>query len=192
MQAVGKEMNVEVHAMLNPMSEPTGRAIGNALEVIEAIECLDGGGPADLRDLTLQLTATITGMPLDHLAELLDDGTARRKFDAIVAAQGGDPADLTRLAEIHRAPVIRDLSSPASGTVTRADAGIIGQTALQLGAGRALASDAVDPAVGIDRLIKTGERAHAGEPLCRIHARCDADAAMAASMLLNAFEIRTN
>jgi pyrimidine-nucleoside phosphorylase len=192
MQAVGKEMNVEVHAMLNPMSEPTGRAVGNALEVIEAIECLGGGGPADLRNLTLQLTATITGMTTERLAAMLDDGTARRKFDAIVAAQGGDPTDLNRLAEIQRAPVIRDLPSPASGTVTRADAGIIGQTALQLGAGRALASDAVDPAVGIDRLIKTGERARAGEPLCRIHARSDADADMAASMLLNAFEIRTN
>jgi len=192
MQAVGAEMNVETHAMLNPMNEPTGRAVGNALEVSEALECLDGGGPADLRELTLQLAATITRQSSAQLAAWLDDGSARRRFDELVAAQGGNPADLPRLAELHRAPVIRELPAVASGLLTKADAGVIGQTALQLGAGRALASDAVDPAVGIDHLVKTGESVQAGQALCRIHARSEADAEMAASMLGHAFDIRAD
>jgi len=192
MQAVGAEMNVETHAMLNPMNEPTGRAVGNALEVSEALECLDGGGPADLRELTLQLAATITRQSSAQLAAWLDDGSARRRFDELVAAQGGNPADLPRLAELHRAPVIRELPAVASGLLTKADAGVIGQTALQLGAGRALASDAVDPAVGIDHLVKTGESVQAGQALCRIHARSEADAEMAASMLGCAFDIRAD
>lgn len=192
MQAVGAEMNVETHAMLNPMSEPTGRAVGNALEVIEALECLDGGGPADLRELTLQLAATITRQTPAQLATWLDDGCARRRFEELVAAQGGNPADLPRLAELHRAPVIRELPASACGVLTKADAGVIGQTALQLGAGRALASDAVDPAVGIDRLVKTGESLQAGHALCRIHARSESDADMAASMLGHAFDIRAD
>jgi pyrimidine-nucleoside phosphorylase len=192
MQAVGAEMNVETHTMLNPMNEPTGRAVGNALEVIEALECLDGGGPADLRELTLQLAATITRQTPAQLAAWLDDGSARRRFDELVAAQGGNPADLPRLAELHRAPVIRELPAAASGVLTKADAGVIGQTALQLGAGRALASDAVDPAVGIDRLVKTGESVQAGQALCRIHSRSQADAEMAASMLSHAFDIRAD
>lgn len=192
MQAVGAEMNVETHAMLNPMSEPTGRAVGNALEVIEALDCLDGGGPADLRELTLQLAATITRQTPGQLATWLDDGSARRRFDELVAAQGGNPADLPRLAELHRAPVIRELPAATNGVLTKADAGVIGQAALQLGAGRALASDAVDPAVGIDRLVKTGESVQAGHALCRIHARSEADAGMAASMLGHAFDIRAD
>jgi thymidine phosphorylase len=109
MIAVGKEMGVEVHAVLNPMSEPLGRAVGNSLEVIESLECLDGGGPAELRAIVLDLAEKIAGVSRAELERLLDDGSARRKFDALVAAQGGNPADLSRLAEIHQAPVIREV-----------------------------------------------------------------------------------
>lgn len=192
MIAVGEAMGVEVHAALNPMNEPTGRTVGNALEVIEALACLDGGGPADLRALVLDLAEPIADIPRDRLEAFLDDGSARRKFDEIIAAQGGNPEDLPHLAEIHRAPIVRELLAPITGTVTQVDAGTIGQAALQLGVGRATLSDGVDFAVGFDRLVKTGEAVHAGHPLCRIHARTAADFDMAEAMLAQAVKISSH
>lgn len=183
MLEVGREMGVEVQARLNPMSEPTGRSVGNALEVSEALACLDGGGPADLRALVLDLSEAIAGVPRAALERLLDDGSARRKFAGLVAAQGGNPDDLERLAAIHRAPVIRDVPAPRGGTVSRVDAGLIGQAALQLGAGRARASDGVDFAVGFDHLVKCGESVHHGQSMGRIHARTEVDFEMAQAML---------
>ncbi len=189
MVAVGREMGVEVTALLHPMSEPTGRTVGNALEVIEALECLDGGGPADLRKVVLDLSEAIAGVPRTELERLLDDGGARRKFDELVATQGGKPEDLPRLAEIHRAPVIREVHAPAGGVVAKVDAGLIGQAALQLGAGRAKASDGVDFAVGFDHLVKTGDEIHHGQPLCRIHARSAVDFDMAEAMVERAIRL---
>jgi pyrimidine-nucleoside phosphorylase len=192
MVAVGQEMGVEVLTVLNPMKEPAGRAVGNALEVIEAIECLEGGGPADLRDIVLVLAEKIAGVSRMELERLLDDGRARRKFDDLVAAQGGNPADLPRLAEIHKAPIIREMPAPTTGEVVRLDAGWIGQAALELGAGRAKASDGVDFAVGFDRLVKTGETIHAGHPVCRIHARTGTDFDMAEAMVSKALQISSH
>ena len=189
MVAVGQEMGVEVFTVLNPMPEPTGRSVGNALEVIEALACLEGGGPADLRALVLELAGKIAGVERGELERLLDDGSARRKFDELVAAQGGNPEDLSRLDEIHRAPVIREFLAPSTGKVDKVDAGLIGQAALQLGAGRAKASDGVDFAVGFDRLVKVGEPVHAGQPLCRIHARTVVDFEMAEAMAAQAIRI---
>ncbi|MEX1047936.1 MAG: thymidine phosphorylase [Akkermansiaceae bacterium] len=189
MIAVGREMKVEVHAVLNPMVEPTGRAVGNALEVIEALECLDGGGPTDLRALVLDLAEKIAGVSRQALGNLLDDGSARRLFDQLVAAQGGNPTDLPRLAEIHKAPLIREVIAPAGGVVSAMNAGMIGQAGLQLGAGRAKASDGVDFAVGFDRLVKCGEPIHAGQAVCRIHARNVVDFDMAEAMIEKAVKI---
>lgn len=189
MMAVGKEMGVEVHAVLNPMSEPTGRAVGNALEVVEAMESLAGGGPADLREVVLDLAEKIAGVPREQLEFLLDDGSAMRRFEQMVAAQGGDPGDLSRLAEIHRAPIIREVIATAGGVVTHVDAGRIGQAALQLGAGRAKASDGVNFAVGFDRLVKCGESIKAGQAVCRIHAQTAVDFEMAETMVEKAVKI---
>lgn len=188
MLAVGKEIGVDVKAILNPMSEPTGRAIGNALEVIEAIECLEGGGPPDLREVVLDLSEAIADVSRAELEKKLDDGTARRLFDALVEEQGGSADDLPNLAKIHQAPVIREFYAKHSGTVTGVDAGKIGQASLQLGAGRARATDEVDFAVGFDRLVKSGEELHAGQPICRIHARSDVDFDMAAAMVETAIK----
>jgi pyrimidine-nucleoside phosphorylase len=192
MIAVGGEMGVEVHAILHPMSEPTGRAVGNALEVIEALECLEGGGPEDLRNVTLDLAETIAGVSREALEGLLDDGGARRKFDELVAAQGGNPEDLPRLGKIHEAPIIRDMPAPISGRIDKVDAGLIGQAGLQLGVGRAKANDGVDFAVGFDRLVKTGETIHAGHPVCRIHARTAIDFDMAEAMVAKAVKISSH
>lgn len=192
MIAVGREMGVEVHALLNPMSQPTGRAVGNALEVIEAIECLEGGGPEDLRAVVLDLSEKIAGVSRADLEKLIDDGSARRKFDEIVAAQGGNPADLPKLGEIHQAPIIREMLAPISGKIEKVDAGLIGQAALQLGAGRAKATDGVDFAVGFDQLVKVGDSIHAGHPVCRIHARTAVDFDMAEAMVEKAVKISSH
>jgi thymidine phosphorylase len=189
MIAVGQEMGVEVSAVLNPMHEPLGRAVGNSLEVIESLETLEGGGPADLREIVLDLAEKIAGVSRAELERHLDDGSARRRFSQLVAAHGGNPEDLHRLGEIHQAPVIREVITAAGGVVSRVDAGLVGQAALQLGAGRAKASDGVDFAVGFDRIVKTGETLHAGQPVCRIHVRSAVDFDMAEAMFEKAVTI---
>ena len=172
--AVGREMGVETSHLLTPMDEPLGRTVGNALEVAEAVACLRGGGPPDLRNLTLDLAEKVATVPRAHLARWLDDGTAWRKFVALVEAQGGDAGALERLTEIHRAPVIHELCAAQGGRLTRMDAGDIGRACVQLGAGRAKASDAIDFAVGVSAIQSTGATVQRGEPLLRIHARSEA------------------
>ena len=189
MIAVGMEMGVEVTAILNPMSEPLGRAVGNALEVIESVECLQGGGPDDLRKLVLDLAEAVAPVSRGELEAILDDGRALSKFDEMVAAQGGHPADLRRLSEIHRADLVMEIPAPDTGTVSRLDAGLIGQAALQLGAGRSRAEDGVDFAVGFDRLLKIGEPVRQGDPVCRVHARHQSDYDMAEALVLQALTI---
>jgi thymidine phosphorylase len=138
------------------------------------------------------LAETIAGVSREALEGLLDDGSARRKFEELVAAQGGNPDDLKRLGEIHQAPLIRDMLAPITGTIEQMDAGMIGQAALQLGAGRAKAADGVDFAVGFDQLAKVGEGIHAGRPICRIHARTAVDFDMAEAMLEKAVKISSH
>jgi thymidine phosphorylase len=153
------------------MEEPTGEAAGNALEVVECVRCLQGGGPPDLEALVLDLACEVSASPRAVHAARLRNGEAWRKFQAMVAAQGGEVESLERLAQVHAAPVIVDLPSPASGVLRRLDAGIVGRTLVALGAGRAKATDAIDPAVGVDRMVKTGTAVRAGETLLRVHAR---------------------
>lgn len=189
MIAVGREMGVEVHALLNPMDQPIGRTVGNALEVIESIEALEGRGPSDLIDLVIDLSIPITGWSREDLLGLLASGRPRERFDAFVHEQGGRPEDLSRLASIHESAIIREVHAPAAGVVTEVDAGIVGQASLQLGAGRARASDPVRPAVGFDRIIKIGESVGNGDPLCRVHADSEEDFEMAKSMILTAIRM---
>lgn len=168
MVAVGRARNVAVSCLLTPMNEPLGTAVGNALEVIEAQETLRGGGAQDLRTLTLDLAVRVSSCDRATLAGFLDNGQAMRKFQEMVAAQGGDPnADL---AVLHRAPVRLALLAPNSGTLKRMDAGAVGHAMLILGAGRARADATIDPAVGLTRIVKTGTTVEAGQPLLEIHA----------------------
>ena len=173
------------------MNEPTGEAAGNALEVAECVRCLQGGGPADLEDIVLDLCATVSISDREQLAQWLRDGTAWRKFQQMVAAQGGDVDSLERMAEIHHAPCVGELRATSSGTVRRMDAGIIGQVILELGGGRARADDAIDYAVGCDEILKTGAEVSFGGALMRVHARTDAALDAALSRLLNAVTIES-
>lgn len=181
---VGTSLGVATVAKLNPMSEPTGRAVGNALEVAECVDCLQGRGPADLEAIILDLASGVTTTPRATLSAHLRDGSAWSRFQQMVEAQGGDPTTLETLTtRTHPAPCIIDFKADRSGQLTRVDAGTIGQAVLELGAGRAKATDPIDPAVGMDQLLKTGSPVSAGETLLRIHARTSADADHAAALL---------
>lgn len=179
--AAGTLGGVPVRAILNPMSEPLGCAAGNALEVQECIDAFHGRGPADMVGLTLDLACAVSDTPREVHARRLTDGTAWAKFQEMCAAQGAADDALTSLP---CAPVIVDLPAPASGVLTKLDAASVGQAVLQLGAGRARATDAVNHAVGVDRIAKTGTSLRAGDALCRIHAMTPAAAEEAAALVL--------
>ena len=181
--AVGREMGVQTSHLLTPMDEPLGRSAGSALEVAEAVEALQGRGPADLVELTLDLATCVSSVTRDQFYAWLGDGTAWKKFVALVEAQGGDASALERILEVHRAPIIRNLPSPAAGRITRMDAGAIGHACTALGAGRAQASDRIDFAVGFSAIRKVGDSIGKDEPLLLIHARDESTLATALSIL---------
>ena len=116
MTDVGKAMGVEVSHQLNPMDEPLGRSVGNALEVAECVETLQGGGPPDLVKLTLDLAEKVSDTSRKELAERLTNGRAWKKFVALVYAQDGDATALEEMSEIHRAPVIKPMLSKKAGS----------------------------------------------------------------------------
>jgi pyrimidine-nucleoside phosphorylase len=186
---VGKLLGVRASVRLSEMNEPTGESAGNALEVSECVRCLRGGGPADLEDIVLDLAVTIADSDRDTLRGWLHDGTAWKRFQQMVEAQEGDADVLTRLENIHHAPVIADFPAPRGGVLRRMDAGVIGQVCLELGAGRAKAGDPVDFAVGCDQIMKTGAEVVFGDPLLRIHARSDEDLERAQRQLCAGIEI---
>lgn len=188
LSAAGKNNGVRTSFLLSPMDEPLGRTVGNALEVREAVETLQGGGPDDLVNITLDLAAAVSDTPRDVLAKRLRDGSAWRKFLALVEAQGGNPRVFDDLASFHPAPVIRPLLSPQDGTLLSLDAGRMGRAAVELGAGRHKTTDAIDPAVGFSGLKKTGEPVAKGEPVLWIHAASESAATTAAKAVH--FEVR--
>ena len=171
MVSVGNLLGVRSSVCLNAMDEPTGCAAGNALEVAEAVECLQGRGPADLEATVLDLCVAVSVSSREELAGWLRDGSAWRKFCEMVEAQSGDSSKLERITQVHRAPVIREFRADRSGLLTRVDAGTVGRAVLELGAGRAKASDPVDFAVGCDQIAKTGTEVATGDVLLRVHAR---------------------
>ena len=170
---VGREMGVQTSHVLTPMDEPLGSTAGNALEVAEAVETLQGRGPRDLVELTLDLAAQVSSVSRERLAAWLGDGGAWKKFVAMVEVQGGDATALERISEVHRAPCIHDVVATADGKLARMDAGTIGRACVALGAGRAKASDAIDCAVGVSAIRKVGDLVGRGETVLRIHARSE-------------------
>jgi pyrimidine-nucleoside phosphorylase len=189
MVQTGRALGVRAGVRLSRMDEPTGEAAGNALEVAEAVRCLQGEGPPDLEEIVLDLCAAVSISSREHLRQLLHSGAAWERFQQMVSAQGGRPADLPRITEIHRAPVIRELKADRSGRLTRMDARTVGQAILELGAGRARSSDSIDFAVGCDQFAKTGQSIAFGEVLLRIHARSTTSADTAESSIRQGIRI---
>jgi len=183
MVAIGRAMGKGMTALLTAMDQPLGRAVGNAVEVAESIACLRGEGPEDLMEVTYALGAemlllgkveTDLTKARERLAQVVADGSALTKFGEIIAAQGGD----ARVIEdpngvLPQANQKVPLFASRGGIVQDVDAMEVALAALRLGAGRARAEDAVDPAVGITDLVKVGETVQRGQPLAVIHANDD-------------------
>ncbi len=189
MQEVGELMGVRMSCLLHPMDEPLGRAVGNALEVAECVEILQGGGPEDLVRLILNLGADVANASRDQLAAWLRDGSAWRKFVELVEAQGGDAGALERMPEVHRAPIVQPFVAERAGVVTKMNAEAIGRASVFLGGGRRRATDAVDFAVGFTEIKKVGEPVERGEPVLLVHARDEGSLAQAFPLLATAVEI---
>ncbi|MEO7723327.1 MAG: thymidine phosphorylase [Chthoniobacterales bacterium] len=190
MTTVGEQMGVQISHLLSVMDAPLGRTVGNALEVAEAFETLHGRGPRDLVELTLDLAAKVATAPRTQLARWLEDGTAWRKFVALVEAQNGDASALEKIAAIHAAPIVHPLPAPQNGVIARMDAEAIGRAALFLGAGRARAADAIDFAVGCSQIKQPGEQVEKEEPLLLVHARTEAGLAAALPLLEQAVMLK--
>ncbi len=187
MMAVGQSMGVITKVCYHAMDEPSGRSVGNALEVVEAIEVLKGGGPADVRELVITLASEVSRVAAPQLREWLDDGTAWSKFREMVVYQGGDVASLDNFAAVHPAAVVREVQARSGGTVSRVDAETVGRACIALGAGRGRAEDTINPAVGFDQIVKIGERVERGQVIARIHAGDEAGAERAEKQFLGGF-----
>ena len=171
MKTVGESMKVKTSYVLNPMNEPLGRNVGNALEVAECVQILQGGGPADLIKLIVDLAQKVSETPRSQLEKRLKDGSAWKKFISLVYAQDGDATQVENILDSHIAPIIESFPAKSAGTVKRMDAELIGRASVTLGAGRKRTTDAIDFAVGFSQIKKIGEKVEAGEPLFMIHAR---------------------
>jgi thymidine phosphorylase len=169
---VGNLYGVETVAHINDMSQPLGRAVGNALEVAEAVATLQGRGPRVLVDLVCKLS----GDP-DQTRKILASGRAYVAWERMVRAQGGDPG-----APLHGAGCrVVTIESPSDGVVRRCDAQGVGRAAFLLGAGRRCEGDAVHPGVGVEVLAHRGDEVTRGQPVFRVHhAGQGLDAALAA------------
>jgi len=176
---VGSRAGKRVVALLSAMHAPLGRAVGNALEIREAVEVLRGGGPADTKALTLRLgaemllAAKVAGDRREAAAKLeraLERGDAFECFCRMVRAQGGDVRVVEAPERLPRAPVRVVVPSARGGYVSACDAFELGLAAVALGAGRSRADDRVDPRVGIELCKKPGDRVERGEPLAFLHA----------------------
>ena len=189
MTKVGKLMGVKVSHLLTPMDEPLGRAVGNALEVAECVETLQGRGPSDVVDLVLDLAEQVSRAPREKLAGWLSDGTAWRKFISLVYAQDGDASSLEEIKEVHRAPIIHPLLAQSAGTVTKMDAETIGRAFVLLGGGRQKIDDTIDFAVGLSSIKKIGEHVETQEPLLFVHAQTDQALESVSPLLESAVEI---
>ncbi len=191
---LGRRAGRDVVCLVTDMDQPLGRAVGNALEIREALATVRGEGPSDFTELVLDACARL--LALSDLG--VDEAEGRRRAEAAVAdgaavaayerwirAQGGDP-DESALA---RAPVVREVYARRDGFVQRVGALPIGVVALELGAGRRTKDDEIDHAVGIVLARKRGDRVEGGQPLAEVHARDDEAAERAAVAVRAAFEL---
>jgi len=189
MTDVGESMKVKMSHLITPMDEPLGRAVGNALEVAECVEILQGGGPPDLIKLIVDLAEKVSETPRAQLEKRLQDGSAWKKFVSLVYAQDGDATVLEKILEQHRAPNIQPWPAKSAGTVKKIDAELIGRASVQLGAGRQKADDPIDFVVGFSKIKKVGEQVAVGEPLFMIHARNERSIVNITSLLEKAVEV---
>ncbi|HWO87612.1 MAG TPA: thymidine phosphorylase [Gemmatimonadales bacterium] len=206
MLRLGEDRGCPTVALLTAMDRPLGRACGNALEVEEAINALRGEGPQDLLEVTLALAVemvalgrkggTVGGRDEDtrtairqELEAALSSGRAARKFQEIIAAQGGNPAVVDDPAVLPQAKSVDVYEAPRGGVITEVAPRPIGRAVVELGGGRRRMDDVVDPTVGFVITARVGSRVERGEPLASIFARDEAGIALARAALDSAISI---
>jgi pyrimidine-nucleoside phosphorylase len=188
--SIGNASGVRTEAVITDMDMPLGCAVGNALEVVECLDVLKGGGPADLVACSMELIVrmlVLGQVASDRAAaeamaiEAIASGQALDRFRRIIEGQGGDPRVVDDYSRLPVAPSRHILAADRSGFVARLDAELIGRASVVLGAGRNRVEDAVDPAVGIMLMAKPGIEVKAGDPVFEVHFREQAklDAALA-------------
>ncbi len=194
MLGLGEQAGREVVCLLTDMDQPLGFAVGNALEVREALATIRGRGPTDFTELVVDTSArllALSDLGIDEVEgrtrveEAVSSGSAEAAWNRWLEAQGGTSEE----SALEQAPVVRHVEAKSSGTVTRLGAIAIGNAALHLGAGRRTTADTIDHAVGVVCLRKRGDRVERGEPLAEVHARDDTSAAEAAREVLAAYEL---
>ncbi|MET0262676.1 MAG: thymidine phosphorylase [Rariglobus sp.] len=196
---IGNAMGKPTRALLTDMNQPLGRAVGNALEVAECIECLRGKGPDDLMEVTYALGAEMlvlakvaknTNEARERLEEVVANGAALTKFREIIAAQSGDVRVVDTPDDVlPRAKFIREVRATAGGFVQSVDAMGVALAALRLGAGRTRAEDPVDHAVGFSRLVKIGEHVASGDVIAVVHANNEVKLGEAVTALSHAISL---
>ena len=176
---VGRGMGRQVRALLTDMNQPLGRAVGNAVEVIESAEILHGRGPADVRELVFAFATELlrmAGVAPDaemarrRLERAMASGAAAKKFAEMIRRQGGDPEVVYDYNRLPSTSLRKPLTAPCGGWVVGVDAERIGRAVVLLGAGRRRIEDAVDPAVGLTDLAKVGDVVERGTILAHVHA----------------------
>ena len=194
MISLGRQAGREVVCVLTDMDQPLGAAVGNSLEVLEALETVRGRGPADFHELVLDACGKLLALSDLGVGELegrrlaeeaIAGGAAEATWNRWIAAQGGTPDE----AALPRAPIVREVTAPRAGHVHDLSAIRIGNAAVHLGAGRRTKEDAVDHAVGIVCHVKRGAEVAVGDVLAEVHARSDEQASVARHETLAAYEI---
>jgi len=178
MLAIGKGMGKKIVALITDMEQPLGRTVGNALEIVECIETLQGKGPEDLETLSVELAAWMLSLggaspTLDaaraRVREALASGAGLRKFQEVIGLQGGDPRVCDDLSRLPRAAETVELRAESAGRVTGIACRAVGTAAMLLGAGRETVDSTIDPGVGLVLRKKVGDAVSTGEPLATVH-----------------------
>ncbi|MFL7893290.1 MAG: thymidine phosphorylase [Anaerolineales bacterium] len=195
MVKIAEESGRKAVALISDMNQPLGQAVGNALEVRESIDTLQNHGPEDFVEHCLVVAAhmlALGGTVANYQAgrvvaeENLENGAAWEKFKSLIIAQGGDARYLENPDLLPEAPLVDKLPAPRSGYLKEINARVVGETAVDLGAGRAKKGDSIDHAVGIEVLKNVGDHVEHGDPVYVVHANSQELLAAASGRLLGA------
>ena len=194
MRELGLRAGREVVCLLTNMDEPLGHAVGNALEIREALAAVDGRAPADFQELVLDACShllVLSDLGLDfgearsRVERAVADGSARDAYERWIHAQGGDPAE----GALPTAPVVREVCAREGGYVARVAALAVGLTTVRLGGGRRTKDEPIDHAVGVELVAVHGDRIERGDTLAVVHARDDNGANSAIAEVVTAYEL---
>jgi pyrimidine-nucleoside phosphorylase len=196
--SIGNASGVKTQAIITAMDAPLGSAVGNALEVIECLDVLKGNGPADLVDVSVELTArmlVLAGAATDlpdadrRVRATIASGAGLERFRQIIEQQGGDPRVVDDYSRLPSAPERHVVKATANGFLTRLDAALVGRASVALGAGRDRVDDRVDPGVGIIVRAKPGAVVRTGDAILELHYRDGARLELALASTARAIEI---